>query len=480
MIKRLPAMHVVPEQRQPGVAASSQHALIQDALDEVVLRSLAPATAGLSLLYALVCIGHLALLPLAIAIPLGVVAGASTLLHVTLALLLRMQRFTAAHSHQISAIICGVALLNSALQMLLAHDQLQSTTIALLLIGVGSLVLSTPWFLGIAAVVLAVWAIVSALVGPAPQQGHLQIMMTGAAALSALIYATRLRAARRQELVSLLSTQRQQELEASLHDLRLSQAMLEQTTEQAVSASRAKSLFLSSVTHELRTPLTAIIGFSDLLLSAGDGRTQEQARSDLTQIQEAATHLQSLVDELLDLTRIEAGRMALNPSSFALHEVVSQVVETVRPLAIKSETQLSLECPAEIGRMVADVTRVRQILFNLVGNACKFTRRGIVTLRVRTEPAGDGMGAPHPVVVFTIKDTGIGMTAEQVARLFHEYAQADRTIAQRYGGTGLGLVLSKRLCDLMQGSIQVESTYGSGTTFTVMLPLVQAEERARG
>jgi signal transduction histidine kinase/DNA-binding response OmpR family regulator len=236
-------------------------------------------------------------------------------------------------------------------------------------------------------------------------------------------------------------------------------------------ANRHKSEFLASMSHELRTPLNAIIGYSEMLEEEAADLGQEAFTPDLRKINAAGKHLLELINAVLDLSKIEAGRMDLYLETFSVSRLVEDIAGVIRPLADRNGNRVDVRCDPAVGEMRADLTKVRQALFNLLSNACKFTERGTVSLTVRRAEGGD-------VVVFDVTDTGIGMTDEQVGRLFQEFSQAEASTSRRYGGTGLGLALSRRLCRLMGGDVSVVSTLGGGSTFTIRLPAEVAEPGA--
>ncbi|MCX7792274.1 MAG: ATP-binding protein [Chloroflexaceae bacterium] len=246
--------------------------------------------------------------------------------------------------------------------------------------------------------------------------------------------------------------------------LRLQRESSERARNIAEQANRAKSEFLANMSHELRTPLTAIIGYSDLLQFQLQQNNQINT-SDIDNVRQAARHLLSLINDILDLSKIEAGKMDLDQGTFNVQSLVDEVTVTIQPLVEQNGNTLTVRCDEGIGAMYADITKVRQVLLNLLSNACKFTKNGTITLKVHREQIDD-----EEWVTFKVADTGIGMTKEQVDNLFQKFVQADASTTRKYGGTGLGLALSRRLCMLMGGDISVTSEPGIGSTFTVQLP----------
>jgi signal transduction histidine kinase/DNA-binding response OmpR family regulator len=265
------------------------------------------------------------------------------------------------------------------------------------------------------------------------------------------------------EVVDLLTTFASQSAVA-IQNARLFRE-IEDKSRQLELADRHKSEFLANMSHELRTPLNAIIGYSEMLQEDAADLGAEQFTDDLGKINAAGKHLLELINAVLDLSKIEAGKMELYLETFEVAGLVKDIGAVIRPLAGKNGNRLEMQCPADVGTMHADVTKVRQALLNLLGNACKFTERGTITLAVAREPV-DGRGW----LSFTVRDTGIGMTPAQLARLFEAFSQADAATTRKYGGTGLGLALSRRLCRMMGGDVTVESEAGRGSTFTVRLP----------
>jgi len=245
---------------------------------------------------------------------------------------------------------------------------------------------------------------------------------------------------------------------------------IEDKGRQLEEADRHKSEFLANMSHELRTPLNAIIGYSEMLQEDAADLGAEQLTDDLKKINAAGKHLLELINAVLDLSKIEAGKMELYLESFSVPGLVQDIAAVIQPLAAKNANRLDVHCPDETGTMRADLTKVRQALFNLLSNACKFTDRGTISLSVARE-ATDG----RDWMTFRVSDTGIGLTPEQLTRLFEAFSQADAATTRRYGGTGLGLALSRRLCRMMGGDVTVESKAGRGSTFTIRLPALVEE-----
>jgi signal transduction histidine kinase len=233
---------------------------------------------------------------------------------------------------------------------------------------------------------------------------------------------------------------------------------------QLAEASQNKSQFLSSMSHELRTPLNAIIGITEMMVSNAARFGTEKALEPLQRVNRAGQHLLGLINQVLDLSKIEAGKLELNPQTVELVPLVDEVIGTARQLAEQNKNRLLNEVQEDLGTLTVDPMRLRQILLNLLSNSCKFTKEGEVALRGRRLSNGGDW------IELSISDTGIGMTPEQQAKLFEEFTQADATTAQRFGGTGLGLAITRKLARMMGGDVTVTSEPGKGSVFTVRLP----------
>ncbi len=234
---------------------------------------------------------------------------------------------------------------------------------------------------------------------------------------------------------------------------------------EAEAANTAKSQFLANMSHELRTPLNAIIGYSEMIQEEVEELGHDEISKDLQKVHTAGRHLLSLINDILDLSKIEAGKMEFHIETFSVHSMIQNVLDTTEPLVKTNRNTRVLEMPDDLGDMRSDLTKVRQMLLNLMSNACKFTEDGTITLTVEPDEHAQGR-----FIVFSISDTGLGMTPEQMANLFEEFTQADSSTSARFGGTGLGLAITRRFCHMMGGDVQVKSKPGEGSTFSIRLP----------
>ncbi len=261
---------------------------------------------------------------------------------------------------------------------------------------------------------------------------------------------------------------------AHTEQLESERSALVRSKQAALAASQAKSTFIAHMSHELRTPLNAIIGYSELLEEEFVDRGDAVYVPDVQRVQTAAKHLLALINNMLDLSKIEAGKMELFLEEFELAEVVDEAIQQAAPLVERGGNTFECQIAATLGPVRLDRTKVRQVLLNLLSNAGKFTTGGRVVLAVAREVR------TREEVVLRVSDTGIGMSPEQIKRIFQEFAQGSAATTRRYGGTGLGLAITRSFCQLMRGDIEVDSSLGRGSTFTVRLPATLLEEELEG
>ncbi len=259
--------------------------------------------------------------------------------------------------------------------------------------------------------------------------------------------------------------ERTRELSEEIATRKLAERDLVNARDIAEESNRAKSAFLANMSHELRTPLNAIIGYSELLIEDATADGSESSVHDLSAIMNAGKHLLSLINDILDLSKIEAGRMEIYPEPATVSSLIADVADTIQPLAWKNSNEFVTELPPEDYFVDVDAMRFRQSLLNLLSNACKFTDHGKVSLAVHREPE-----AGRNWVSFEVRDTGAGIAPENIAKLFRTFSQIDSSATRKHDGSGLGLVISRRFCQMMGGDIRVTSEPGVGSTFTIRLP----------
>ncbi len=265
----------------------------------------------------------------------------------------------------------------------------------------------------------------------------------------------------RQAQVELVQQKKELEVRVKKRTAELAKSMTE-----AEKANRAKSQFLANMSHELRTPMNAIIGYSEMLIEEAEDIGQDDFVTDLQKIHGAGKHLLNLINDILDLSKVEAGRMELYLETFGIKNLINETISTIYPLIEKNNNTLEFNLADDLNVMHADLTKVRQSLFNLLSNASKFTKNGKITLEINPYSAKN-----EKMIAFKVTDTGIGMNSEQISKLFQAFTQADASTTRKYGGTGLGLAITKKFCQMMGGDISVQSELGTGSSFTMNLPL---------
>lgn len=431
---------------------------IEIALDVAVSASVRPMALGLAILYGLLTLMHALVQQPPVQLPMVTIAAVSCISLLVLYVVCRRISLPAQWGNPLGACIALIVLTNSLAHLWLAGDIRLTSNVSILLIGIGAYFLNARWFAALSVVSLLGWIIVLRFI-PAPEDLHFTVLQGEALLVAILLFLTRSRLVRRLACLH-IQDQRQKE--------KLAQAiqMSEQNREAAEAANRAKSAFLANMSHELRTPLTAILGYSELLLI--QAKDNPEQAGDMERIHRAGTHLLTLIDDVLDLSKIEAGRMNLQLETFLIAPLIDDVCTTARPFVMKQGNTLDAVLADGLLPIHADPTKLRQILLNLISNAAKFTVGGTITLRVWMEP--NNSHQPNSVVVFEVQDTGVGFDPRQVERLFLEFEQGDGSSTRRYDGAGLGLAICRRFCQLMGGDITGTGETGQGATFTVRLP----------
>lgn len=433
---------------------------IRESLNVFVRDTLPMVAFGLGGIYILIGIVHAFILPESVVMPLSIAVGIAVAILFGLGTYFLRSEVPPRHANNYILFVILMLSAFSNLRMGLAPEIPNALSQPLILLGAACVLLSRRYMAFLAIFVNVAWCAVALAVKAEIEWREVATPMLGGTMLAVFIHAIRLRFFGQLGTIMLNEAIIRQQLEKANRDA-------EEARELAEAANLAKSTFIANMSHELRTPLNSIMGYSEMLqvLVKKKGGA-DYAISDLERIHSSGGHLLELINEILDLSKIEAGRMELHLESFDPRAVLEDVVSAIRPLTEKNSNELSLEIGGELDVMHTDLTRLRQILFNLLSNASKFTKNGTIRLEVTQQKVGGETWA-----VFEVKDSGIGMTEEQAGRIFDSFAQADTSTTRKYGGTGLGLTISRKFSQMMGGDIEVHSAPDEGSTFTVRLPV---------
>lgn len=436
---------------EPSESASASVAVVRNAYERDIYRRLPLFSGIVGGIVTMFTVSHIFLQPPETARILIPVDGTTALIYLVLFVVTSRRMIPTSKAQLVIGIMAGVQTLNTAFEFYVTQDPILGMYFSSIALAVGLLVFSSELFFSMLAAMVGMWLACATWAGWTDDLKRFSLAMVVSSIFSTVVFTTR-----RSALIR----------ERTLH---LSDAMkarqLERERDRADAANRAKSQFLANMSHELRTPLNAILGYADMLREDAEEAKRDSDVEDLKRIDRAGRHLLGLINDLLDLSKIEAGGLELEILEFSLRQQVDDVIQTVKPLADKQGNELVLVYDGAVDAMRSDPTRLRQCLLNLLSNACRFTHQGTVTLEVVPQPVGD-----QPGVAMRVIDTGIGMTPEQQARVFDPFVQASSSTARKYGGTGIGLAITRRLAQLLGGDVKVTSAEGEGSTFSLTVP----------
>lgn len=439
---------------------------LQNALDENFQQTLQPLLIGhmlFSLAFVLVewKTRPPDILPIAIAsdLVIALISGA-------LCLFIRRHPVPARWAPPFGILFVGCLILSkNMLTLSLLREAQAAIPASMLLVAAGFIMLSIPWHLVFVLIIVASWAVVGTLrVSPTFISDAAQPFF-GAVGISLVLNVIRVRTVRNLTRLRWELEAQREELAEALDAARQEIELRKAAEQRAEEASLAKSRFLANMSHELRTPLNSIIGYSEMLEREAEKEGRPEDAGDLKRIRTSGNHLLKLINEVLDLARIEAGRLDIQNCVFEPAQLIEEVIDAMRPLADANGNELIVNVPDDLGQMDSDPARLRQILINLIGNAVKFTQGGKVHLE-----AGVMRNDGEDALYFRVSDTGIGIPEAKLGEIFQPFAQGDENTSRHYGGTGLGLSIVDNLCHMLHGSIEAQSSPGEGSVFTLRMP----------
>lgn len=421
--------------------------------DQQVSDALRPVSLGIAVLYLCLGISHAVVLPTGLRETMTLCAALSSAVAFTFAWRLKRSPVRPGQGHAAMTLLTAIPLFNSALHLHMAAEPKQTTNLLMVQICVGIMFLERRWFAVATSTLLVTWLGISVLAPTNPDWAHYGFALLSASLISFVLHIAHRRQLNKLALMNYRDIEQQEQLEE-----------LAQT---AVATSRSKSRFIAHLSHELRTPLSAIIGFSKLLQKDRNNNLDEKQVRYLASISSSGHHLLEVINQVLDLSSLEANRIDLNLSTVELAELATKTLHELHPLAKEKELELHLEGPAHLQALETDVNRLKQVLINLLGNAIKFTRQGAITLRLK--------GERHTLrpLALVVQDTGPGIAEDRLQSIFEPFEQIQQDAAPqetgRPPGSGLGLAISRLLCRRLGFELKVESTVGVGTKFTVQL-----------
>ncbi len=437
----------------------------RETLGTTVRDSLSPVAIGLAVVYGVVAAIHAVNGSMHVAAPLCMLASATSATLLLIWYILRMRPISADSAHPLAALMAGMVLLNILLHLYVIREPRGTTLVSLLMVSVGCLFLSWKWLTLTLIIVNVLTACVAWSANLTTDWLDLVYTQVGPTVLSLFVYMVRIGTLRRLEIVRVHDEQHKRELE--------------EARRRAEESARAKSEFLANMSHEIRTPMTAILGYADVLLQ--EHRQNKALSVPLETMKRNGEHLLQIINDILDVSKIDAGKMHIERLRCCPFQTVSEVQSLMQIRAEETGLPIQIEYDGLIPETIeTDPTRLRQILINLVGNAIKFTKQGSVRIVTRFIAHRDDGGGPDDLTAtsmagrqgflqFEVIDTGIGMTKHQAAKLFQPFTQADTSTTRQFGGTGLGLTISKRLAAMLGGDIGLETELGRGSTFRVTI-----------